>query len=296
MKQVTSIVLQALLGLLARIPLRLLRYCGRVVGRWLWFSHSRSRRVTEENLAICFPAMDARKRVELAQQSLQHLGMTALELGPIWGLPIEKLLAKVACVEGESYLQQGLDEGKGVMILAPHIGAWELLGLYLSGHYCVTSLYQPPDNPSVDELILKARMRGNAQLVPTDTRGVKKLLQALKRGELVAILPDQVPPREGADYAPFFGQTALTMTLARNLAQRTGARVLMGYALRIAHTGDFQIIFDPVPEDIAADDTLTALTVMNKKIEDCVRRAPEQYQWEYKRFKKQPEGEKKFYQ
>jgi len=256
---------------------------------------SRSRDVTVENLAICFPEQSEQQRAELAKHSLQHLSMTALELGPVWSLPVKQLFKSIARVTGEKAVQAAVKDGKGFIILAPHIGSWELLGLYLGENYPFTSLYQPPDNPAMHEVTIKARSRSNANVAPTNTKGVKILLQALKRGEGIGILPDQVPPAEGGGFAPFFAVPALTTTLATNLARRTGARVFMGSALRIENSGKFEIIFDVVPETIGAEDMSIALTTLNQCVENCVLRAPEQYQWEYKRFKKQPGGERKYY-
>jgi KDO2-lipid IV(A) lauroyltransferase len=296
MIKLTSFLLIAFFQLLSLFPIRLLRWFGRLLGGLLWITHSRSRKVTEENLALCFPDMASSERTQLARNSLQHLGMTALELGPIWRRPVKKLLSNVVKVEGLEYLEQGMAKGKGIIVLPPHIGAWELLGLYIAEKFPVTTLYQPPDNPAMHDLIVNARTRNSSGLAPTNTKGVKILLQALKRGEIIGILPDQVPPLEGAEFAPFFEIPALTTVLVKNLARRTGAMVVTGCALRDPSSGNFHIIYEVVPEDIYSQDTLTSLIMMNKKVEDCVMRAPEQYQWEYKRFKKQPVGEKKYYQ
>jgi KDO2-lipid IV(A) lauroyltransferase len=205
-------------------------------------------------------------------------------------------MEKIDRIEGEGIIEQALAEGRGVILLAPHIGAWEFLGLYLGKHFPTTSLYQPPDNPALHQIMLKSRQRSNASLAPTNTRGVKILLQTLKRGELIGILPDQVPPREGGDYGDFFATPALTTTLVKNLAARTGAKVITGAAYRINRTGSFKLVFSAVDEAVYADDMHTSLTALNRSVERCVLEAPEQYQWEYKRFKRQPVGRQQFYQ
>jgi KDO2-lipid IV(A) lauroyltransferase len=222
--------------------------------------------------------------------------MTALELGPIWRRPVPALRGVIEAVEGEEDFQQAISKGKGVIILAPHIGAWELFAIYLGDKEPFTALYQPPDNPAMHELINTARSRTGIKVAPTNIKGVKILLQNLKKGEVIGILPDQVPRAEGGEFAPFFGVPALTTTLVSNLVKRTGAQVVVGSALRIARSGKFKIVFRPVPATIASADINVALGVLNKSVEECVEQAPEQYQWEYKRFKKQPGGERKYYQ
>ncbi len=296
MTKITTLAMVALFQLLSLLPIRLLRCLGGLIGRILWLTGSRSRRVTEENLALCFPDMAENDRTALAKNSLKHLAMTGLELGPIWRRPVAPLINTIAQVEGLERLEQVLADERGVIILAPHIGCWELIGLYLAEKGTISTLYQPPDSKAMESLIIEARCRNGSRLVPTDTKGVRALLQALKKGEMIGVLPDQVPPMEGGGFAPFFGVPALTTTLIRKLAKRTGARVMMASALRINHSGKFRLVFTEVPEDVCADDEQLALTVLNQSVEQCVALAPEQYQWEYKRFKRQPEGYKKYYQ
>ena len=190
MTKITSFALAALLQLLSLLPLRLLRYLGSLIGRLLWSMGSRSRYVTEENLTICFPDMTATERTALAKDSLKHLAMTALELAPVWARPIPPLIRTIAEIDGLQAFQQALADDRGLIILAPHIGSWELVGLYLAEQASVSSMYQPPDNEAMGRLIIRARSRNGAKLVATDTTGVKALLQALKRGEMIGVLPD----------------------------------------------------------------------------------------------------------
>ena len=296
MSKISTYIAIALFQLLSLLPIRLLRWLAGRIGTLLWLMNSRSRHVTEENLAICFPDMAAAERTALAKKSLKHLVMTGLELAPIWRRPVPSLIKAIADIEGLQIFQQGLADNNGLIVLAPHIGAWELAGLYLAEQASISIMYQPPDNKAIEQLMTRARSRNGAELVATDTTGVKALLQALKRGEMIAVLPDQVPPMAGGGFAPFFGTPALTTTLIRKLAKRTGATVIMASALRINHSGKFRLVFTAVPETICADDESLALSVLNQSVEQCVALAPEQYQWEYKRFKKQPEGSRKYYQ
>lgn len=295
MTNVTYFFLTLLFKCLALLPIRCLRWLGKTLGHILWLTNNRSKQATLVNLAACFPEKSIEERTWLAKSSLQNLVITALELGPIWFSPLDKLLANVVSVEGEEYLERALADGNGAILLAPHMGAWELLGMYLSGKYMITSLYQPPDNAAMDRLIFKARSRNGSQLAATQQKGVKTLLKALKRKELIAILPDQVPPKEGGAFADFFGVPALTTTLVKNLSSRTGAKIVLAAAYRIESTGHYKIIFQAVDETIYSADTQESLTALNQSVERCVLIAPEQYQWEYKRFKKQPPGRPKYY-
>ena len=114
------------------------------------------------------------------------------------------------------------------------------------------------------------------------------LVKRLKNGEFTAILPDQVPDRQaGGKFAPFFGVPALTMTLVTNLRQSTNCRIISGAAVRV--DGGFEVHFVEPAKGIYSSDPHEALAALNHTVERCVAISPAQYQWEYKRFRKQPD-------
>src|SRR5690606_39128933 len=117
----------------------------------------------------------------------------ALEMGPMWFWPPERLLALIHRVHNEALYHEAQGDPKGVLLIAPHLGNWELTGLYLSAVAKLTVLYQPPKQPLLESVILAARQRSGSVCVPTNRRGVLALLKALQAGEAVGILPDQEP-------------------------------------------------------------------------------------------------------
>ncbi|MDR0779664.1 MAG: lysophospholipid acyltransferase family protein [Pseudomonadales bacterium] len=278
------------LRFLSWLPLRWQRRVGTVCAALAFLLNTRMARTTLTNLALCFPELSAPECRQLTQASLRHTFQTICEAGSVWLWPAERTLGCIARVEGLPLLFDAVAEGKGVIVAGPHLGNWELLGLYLSraGTGPSYQLFQPPSDPRIAQAIYTARSRGGANMVATDKQGVAMLLRALRAGEIVGILPDQVPPPESGDFAPFFGVSALTMTLLTRLQQKTGARVLGGVAKR---TPDgFEIVFSEPDPMIYAQDPQTALAGLNATVEAMVRQIPAQYQWEYKRFKRQPPG------
>jgi KDO2-lipid IV(A) lauroyltransferase len=203
------------------------------------------------------------------------------------------VLSLVRGISGGDLLRR--DDGRGVIVLSPHLGAWELAGLYLSAQGPTTTLYKP--QPELDWLIREARGRGGAKLVPTDPQGIRGLIRALRRGEYVGILPDQEPKaHRGSVFAPFFGVPAFTMLLINRLARKTGARVIFLFAERLPRAQGFHIHCLPAPAGIDSEDDLTGATALNQGIEAAVNTCPEQYVWAYKRFRKRPQGMPKLYQ
>jgi len=120
---------------------------------------------------------------------------------------------------------------------------------------------------------------------------VRKLYKRLVDGGVVGILPDQQPKLGDGEFAPFFGTPALTMVLLSRLAQRTGALVLFAFAERLPRGAGFRLHVLPAPPGIADPDLPTAVAALNRGVEACVRLAPAQYQWHYKRYSIRPPGE-----
>lgn len=280
---------------MAYLPLGMLRGVGGLVGRMVWWMNGRSAKVTRTNIAHCFPELSPAEQVRLSKQSLQETAKTAMEAGAIWRNSWAWLDGKIVTKEGDELLRAKLAEGKGVLVLAPHHGNWEVVAPYLASVANLTAMYQPLDNPKMDQLVLAGRSKLNITMAPTNRKGVMMLFKALQGGTIVGILPDQVPARDaGGEVAPFMGQPALTMTLVQGLIQRTGCAVCSCYAERV--TGGFKIVVMDADPAIYSEDQHTSVTGLNASVEACVRRAPAQYQWEYKRFRRLPPEYPRVYQ
>ena len=276
------------LKLIAWLPLGVARFSGAALGHILRLSNSGSYRVTQINLALCFPQLSAKEVDDLARERMSQLGQAFFETPKLWRKSSKWLLDKIVSVEGSEHLQAALDNPRGTILLVPHQGNWEVIGLWVSTLTPMTSMYEPPKMVQLEEWIKTSRQRAGATLVPTNVRGVAALLKALRKGQTTAILPDQVPPPASGDFSPIFGVPARTMTLVHNLIQKSGSQVLMCTALRA--DGGWQLHFMPAAEAINSADQQTSLDALNQGVESIVALAPSQYQWEYKRFKARPEG------
>ncbi|MGY6566474.1 lysophospholipid acyltransferase family protein [Halomonas sp. KM-1] len=260
---------------------RLARVSGPLVHR---FSR-REREVTEINLAEVFPEQDLATRRRLARVSLTHSTATMLELGFAWMGEPQRVEDSILEIHGRELLDEARAEGRGVIVLAPHFGNWEVLNFWLSSHFPFTAMYEPPKIAELDPVIRQGRERMGASLVPTNPRGVAALLKALKRSEAVGILPDQEPNWGSGVFAPFYHRLAYTATLLPKLVARTDARVVTGVARRIPGRG-FAIHFLAADERVYDTDEEQSATGVNACVEDAIALDPAQYQWEYKRYRK----------
>ncbi len=285
---------EVLFRLLARLPLPLLHRLGAGIG-WLFsVIPNRHLAVTRRNIALCFPELNAAEQQSLVRRSLMETGKTVLEMPLLWCGDGERVLGLVRETVGVEHVDAALAAGRGAIPVSPHLGAWELVGLYLGHRHPLTALYRPPRQADFDRFIHRSRERLGARLVPTDGAGVRALYRALGQGELAGILPDQ-EPREGGVFASFFGIPAYTITLVSRLAGRGGAPVILSFAERLPRGAGYRLHFIPIPPAVADPDPETAATALNGAITEAVRDLPAQYQWSYKRFSTRPPGEPPLY-
>ena len=286
-------IIIAFIKLTSLFSLKLARNVGKVIGYCAYLTNSNLYKTSLCNLHLCFPELGVRERKNLARNSMMHTGMMLAECGPVWFWPAEKVMLEVDNIEGVELLQNARAAGKGVILIGPHHGNWELMSLYLSTLGECSQLYKAPKYKDLDALLFKARSRGNAKMYPANSKGVIAMLGALKKSEMIAIMPDQVPRPSAGNFVPFFGNDAYTMTLISRLIQKTGARAFLAYAKR---TGKgFNIVIKEPHKDIYAEHMPTSLLGLSKTVEIAVKDAPEQYQWEYKRFRYLPGGKQEPY-
>lgn len=280
----------------SRQPLSRLHRWGQGLGRLLYRLNGRNIRVTRANIALCYPELAPAEQEDRVRQSTLQTSKMGLELGWSWMIPFEELMASVRTVHGQDYLEAAKAEGKGVIILGPHLGNWEVFGLFLSHHYEMTAMYAVPKIEVLDQVITRGRSRSGMLMVPANMKGVAKLLRQLQKGELVGNLPDQEPDDpSGGVFAPFMGVDAFSPKLVTRLINKTGARVVAGFARRLPDGQGFDIHFIPADDRVYDRDDVVAVSGVNRMVETLVSIAPDQYQWEYKRFKRRPEGQPELY-
>lgn len=273
------------LRLLSLLPLPLLHGLGIMLGWLIWLWPGRHQQRVRENLA---QAGLMQARPGLLRQVIQETGKGILEVAAVWLRPHEKVVRLVRETPGWEHFEAAMKTGKGVVVVAPHIGCWEIINLYLAYRQPFTAMYKPARKQAVDVLMRQGRERGQAKLVPTDLSGVKALLGALKRGEAIGVLPDQVATQGDGVWAPFFGRWAYTPTMTVRLIHSTGATPLMVYAERLSWGGGFRIHFDPLDAPLPKD-RAEAAAALNKEVERVASKLPAQYMWSYARYK-QPGG------
>ena len=259
----------------------------RMASLLIWFKADIAR-VSEINLAHCLPELKKDERNLLVHRSLTHTCLLVFEFAYLQHQSIHKLLEKIVAVEGVTLLQEAWQQGDGIVLFMPHFGCWEFLSVYLGDQYEISALYDPPNMSALEDSMNKTRERQGATMHPTTGPGLRGLMRGLKSGNLVVVLPDQVPQEKNSIVAPFFGQPARTMLLGKRLMQVGRPRVVMAAAWRELTAAGirYRLRFEEPSDALFSADDNEHAAALNACIESIVRRDFAQYQWSYKRFRR----------
>ena len=280
--------------LLARAPWFVASALSHASVWFMWMANRRARPITEVNISICFPEATRKQQESLVKASLYQTTMNTIDMARCWVRSKAYLEERITRVDGLHHLNETDAAGRGTLVLLPHLGSWEIVSLFLARRYKVTALYRQPRTTALADFVRRQRQRHGVRLLPIGTAGLRAVLQALRANEMALLFPDQVPPKESGQFAPFFGEPTLTMTLGTKLIRRSGAGAVCAYCKRLSG-GRYELVFRPVDDAFYDADIETSLDGLNKSVEACVRECPEQYQWEYRRFKFLTDYRRRYY-
>ena len=268
-------------------PLRLLHAVGGVLGWIVWLSSPTYRRRLDANAALAGVPAHARRR------SIAEAGRMVAETPWLWLRADNDVVERLVTWKDAEILDAAIARGGPLVILTPHMGSFEMAGRAYAVRYGhrqpITVLYRPARQRALREFQESARERPQMHTAPASLAGVRQMLRALKRGEAVGLLPDQVPPDGQGVWAPFFGQPAYTMTLATRLLQQTGAEFHVLRCERLPRGAGYTIHVSQPLRSAAPGTDGPALAegakVINETMEQTILKDPGQYLWGYNRYK-----------
>jgi KDO2-lipid IV(A) lauroyltransferase len=271
----SSPMLVFLARLLARLPLRWVQFAGARLGRLTLVLSAGYRRKTSQNLEQAGLLEPVRLR-----HCAEQVGRAAAETPFVWFGAQQQVEAMIE-LEGQDVLDRARAAGRGVIVLTPHFGCFEAAARAAARSGPITVLYKPPRLAAMRRLVEAGRESPGVRPVPATGVGVRGLLRALKRGEAIGVLPDQVPSDGDGVWAPFFGRPAYTMTLPQRLARLTGAAVVMASGERLPQGRGWRVRCEPFEGEPTPE-------AVNRAMEALIRRVPDQYFWGYNRYKVPP--------
>jgi Kdo2-lipid IVA lauroyltransferase/acyltransferase len=282
--------MRRLMFLFSRLPLAWLQAVGALLGWTAWAASPPYRRRLKDNATLAgVSALECRA-------SVAEAGRLVAELPWLWLAPRVDRIDGFVQWQGAELIEQALAEQRGLVLLTPHMGSFEVCAQAYARRFGsrspMTALYRPARKAWLRELEETARDRPGLETAPANLAGVRQMIRALRQGKTVGLLPDQVPPDGLGVWAPFFGRPAYTMTLAARLVQQTGAAWLLMWARRLP-AGQGWVLevsrpAEPLPSANGVDADALALAgagVVNREMERLIHQCPSQYLWGYHRYK-----------
>jgi len=248
-----------LLKLVSLLPLWLLQAIGRFAAFILCCFNSSIQRITKINIQLAYPELSKDEQSELIRQSIRSQCLTYIEFVKCWGMPPQYSLNLLNNVYGASILKDALANKKGVIVVVPHFGCWELLNAWLNLYAQPVIMYKPDKIKGVNRYLLEARQKFNATLVPADETGIRAIFKHLKQGG--------------------------SATLVSKLASKTQCNLLGLSCIRNKDSSSFDVHCTRLSDDILSKDLQISVDALNMAMQDIINQAPEQYIWSYKRFR-----------
>jgi KDO2-lipid IV(A) lauroyltransferase len=274
-----------LLKCIAILPLSFLQKIASWAAFFLFHTHSNIKRITSINLQLAYPELDEIALQQRIRLSIRSQCLTYIEFIKCWGMPPQYSLDLLKNIHGTERLEDALANQKGVIVVIPHFGCWELLNAWLNVYTQPMIMYKPDKIKGVNRYILNARQKFNATLVPTDDTGIRQIFRHLKQGGLTVVLPDHLPKASGGIYSHFFQQNTLSATLVSKMAAKTQCNVIGLSCIRNPELSSFDVHCIDLPTSIQSSDLQQSVDSLNLAMQEMIHLAPEQYIWSYKRFR-----------
>lgn len=284
------------LWLLHWLPLPVQATIGNFAGRLAHrFAKSR-RRIAKRNIELCFPELTPEEHDRIVWEHFQWLARSTLEHGLLF-YASEKRLKRLMHIEGNiKYADEHPDER--VMWLAPHFVSLDFAAIagQLNQDHMSTTIYQAQSNPVMDEAIRKARLRFDKAVIFTRQQGLVPVIKAIRRdGFTFFNLPDQDFGMQDAEFVPFFGIPAATLTAPSRMALSLKMKIVPITSQILPGGKGYKVTVHPPLEGLPSADAYTDTLIINQFIEQEIRKCPAQYLWVHRRFKTRPPGESSLY-
>jgi KDO2-lipid IV(A) lauroyltransferase len=281
-----------LLWLATRLPYKTQLSCGKLLGKLLYCLPGKLKFITEMNIKLCFPELSVEEQSKLIKKNFENLGTGLLETAMAWWLPDNKL-EHLLHIKGVEHGEQALAQGKGLILLSPHFACLEMLGRLIAMKYAFTAMYRPHKKKFINFMLESFRSKQRVTYIPRNR--MRALTTALQNNEPVWYAYDVDAGKKRSVFAPFFGIQTASLTAISRLAQLTGAAIVPIQFFRRDDNTGYEIVLSPALSNFPSTDLAADAARLNGCLETAIRRKPEQYIWQYKRFKTRPDGEKRFY-
>lgn len=281
-----------ILWLITRLPHRWQIHIGKTLGQCIYLLPTKLTRITDTNIKLCFPDWSEEKRKALAKKSFASLGIGVIEAAMAWWLPEKKLDCLVE-LHGLEHVDAAFAKGKGIILLGPHYTCLEIIGRLLGMRYAFAVMYRPHKKKLIAFIHENFRQQHYMNYIPRHR--VRELLRALENNMAIWYAYDVDGGKKRSVFAPFFGIQTASLTAVSRIVQMSGAAVVPISFRRRDEDFKYEVTLLPALENFPGNDLVADATRLNAIVEQAIRDYPDQYIWQYKRFKTRPLGEKRLY-
>lgn len=275
------------------LPYRTQLNLGKYLGRLLWlFKNNKLYKTTLKNLELCYPTLSLEARATLLKKNYESVGMSVLETTMSFWIPNKKIKGLLT-VHGMAYANEALEKKCGIIVVSPHFACLDLAGRLLAQQIPLTVMYRPHKIAVINRLILHYRAKYYKGMIPRED--IRRMLRALKQNQIIWYAADGDHGAKNSVFVPFFGVTAATLTATSRLSKLSQATVLPCEFYRRPHGLGYDFYFLPPLKNFPSDNLEQDTLHVNQSLEASIRKHPDQYIWQYKRFKTRPAGEKRLY-
>ena len=269
------------------VPYRIGVRAGGILGFVTYYLLPRERKRTIAHLATAFQEKDRAWIRRTARRCFVHLGKALLEVM----LMTPRRLASIVDIRGEENIRAALSRGKGVIYVTGHIGNWELMGNVVGLKFKLSVIAAPIEPKQVNDMIVSLRAAMGVTTILRNRPGAaKELIRVFRENRIMGILIDQDTDVESA-FVDFMGRPAWTPTSAASMAIKFNAPVIFGHIKRGPDNRHTIYVEGPLDLVLTGDtekDIIVNTAMLTKKIEDCIRKDPEQWVWMHRRWRRQP--------
>lgn len=281
-----------ILYLIVLLPYPIIYYLGKGLGLFSMKLIGKRKETARQNLKLCFPEKTQQELERLLRENFISTGLAIFETGMAWFWS-DRRLAKISSIVGDSHITQIQQSGQGVLLIGIHFLTLELGARILGMSHPGVGVYRPNDNPVMDYIQLKGRLKSNKYMI--DRYNTKGMIRALKDGELLWYAPDHDYGPKNSVFAPLFSVEKAATTVGTRILVKLGQPAIIPFTPKREKNRCYTVYVTSELKGYPVDDDILAATFMNKAIENEILRAPEQYMWLHRRFKTRPKGEAPLY-
>lgn len=281
------------LWLITRLPVSWQFGIGRTMGNIIYRCSPKLRNISATNIDICFPNLSAEERDALLKKNFEALGIGLIETAMAWWMPDSRLKNCAVTLNGVEHAEEAFKKGKGIILLGPHFICLEIIGRMLGSKYSFAVMYRPHKKHLV--AYIQERFRQKYQIKTIARHRMRELLNTLNSNMAVWYAYDIDAGEKRSVFAPFFGVQTASLTAVTRIVNMCDTAIIPIDFYRVDGKWGYEINLSAPLENFPGADYTEDATRLNKLLEQAIRKKPEQYIWQYKRFKTRPPGEKRFY-